>query len=84
MAKYKVEYDLAADKVTKTLSFMGKDYTEIWTDNNTCCEKSMDLDIDEDHPDLPAAVMEAACSITVEDESEIMDLLQTLADYEEE
>ena len=82
MAKYKVEYDLAADKVTKTLSFMGKDYTEIWTEGGTCCKHGIEEDIKIDYPDLPAEALEAACNITLECESEIMDLLNTLTDYE--
>lgn len=38
MAKYKVEYDLENDKVTKTLTFMGKEYSEVWTEENSCCQ----------------------------------------------
>lgn len=82
MAKYKVEYNMKEDKVTKTLTFMGKEYSEVWTEENSHCKCALEGLVDNDFRDLPEEVFEAVENITFSDDDEIVEYLQTLTDYE--
>ena len=82
MAKFKVEYDPAEDKVTKTLTLMGKEYSEVWKENNFFCACGLDALVDNEFHDLPEEVFEAVENITYSDDDEIMECLETLTDYE--
>lgn len=55
MAKLNVSYDVTEDRVVKTLTLVGREFSEVWTDNGSCCEytivtqlRSCGLDIPED------------------------------------
>lgn len=82
MAKFNVEYDFEKDKVTKTLTFMGKEYSEVWTDKNSCCEQGLEALMD--HKNLPENVKEAIEIITYLDDDDVMECLKTLSDYEQD
>lgn len=83
MAKYKVEYDREKDKVTKTLTFMGKEYSEVWTNRNSSCKQGLETSVEKDHKDLPENVAEAVEDITYADDGDIMKCLDTLSYYEQ-
>lgn len=82
MAKYKVEYDSEKDIVTKTLTFMGKEYSEVWIEENSCCQCGLDVVVDNEFNDLPEEVFEAVENITYSDDDEVMEYLETLTAYE--
>ena len=84
MAKYKVEYDLEGDKVTKTLTFMGKEYSEVWKENASFCACGLEGPIEDEYPDLPEDVSEAIRNIGIgfSGDDEIMEYLETLTTYE--
>lgn len=82
MAKYKVEYDYEKDKVTKTLTFMGKEYSEVWTNENSSCKRGLETLVEKDHKGLPRNVAEAVENITYADDDDVMEHLETLSDYE--
>lgn len=82
MAKYKVEYDSENDIVTKTLTFMGKEYSEVWTEENTYCQCGLDALVDNEFNDLPEEVFEAVENITYSNDDERMEYLETLTAYE--
>lgn len=82
MAKYKVEYDLERDKVTRTLTFMGKEYSEVWTEGNSYCQCGLVALVDNEFCDLPEYVAGAVGNITYAADDEVMEYLETLTDYE--
>lgn len=82
MAEYKVKYDLEEDEVTKTLTFMGKEYQEVWTEENSRCKCALSALVNDEFNDLPEDVVEAVENITYSDDDEIMECLETLTTYE--
>lgn len=83
MAKYKVEYDLEQDKVTRTLTFMGKEYSEVWTEENSYCQCGLVALVDNEFCDLPEYVVEAIENIACASDDEVMEYLETLTVYEQ-
>lgn len=83
MAKYKIEYDPVEDKVTKTLTFMGKEYQEVWREENTCCEHPLDMLVEKDYPEIPDECVAAVEDITYAEDDEIMEYLEILTNYEQ-
>lgn len=82
MAKYKVKYDSENDIVTKTLTFMGKEYSKVRTEENTYCQCGLDALVDNEFNDLPEEVFEAVENITYSNDDEVMEYLETLTAYE--
>lgn len=83
MAKYIVEYD--NENIVKTLSFSGKDYTEIWEEDGTYCECGIEALVSVDYPNLAEENEEVASAIEMlsdSSEDEILGFMQVLTDFE--
>lgn len=82
MAKYKVEYNPGDDTVVKTLTFMGKDYAEVWKENNTRREGNLEEQVKNDFPKISSAGFEAVHWITLFDDDTVLDALHELIECE--
>lgn len=83
MAKFTVE--ITPQKVTKTLSFMGLDFTEVWEPDENNCWRIQTIiaeKVKSALPNLDEDIVEIIKDFTVLDEDEMMEALETLTDYE--
>ncbi len=85
MAKYKIEFD--GNKVTKTLTFMDKEFTEEWEVQeygNWECPCGLEAKVERVFPYLPDDVEEIIATISCMEEYEVPDALERLTDHEAE
>lgn len=82
MATFKKVIDPVSDKIINTLSFMGKEYSETWVQNNTHCDCGLEALVMHDYPNMPGEDAEIIQNITSMDEDELLEALFELTDYE--
>lgn len=82
MAKFTKVVDGVTEEVTNTLNFMGKDYSEVWKENNTYCDCCILVQVEKDYPDLPEEESGIIDGIDCLDEDELLDSLTYLTEYE--
>lgn len=85
MARFKAEWDPTEAKMVKTLTFMDKEYREIWKEKKgvLSCACGIEKSVDRDYPDLPDEVKEAVEKLLDGNEYEVMDNLSILGEYEQ-
>ena len=81
MAKYKVEIE--GDTITKTLTFMGKEFTEIWVEDGTCCSSCIEEEVMAAFPDLLDEHVKTIEQLTCMDEDEVLEAIVDLTYYEQ-
>lgn len=81
MASYKMGIDNGI--ITKTLNFMGKDFTEEWKENGSYCPISIETQVMQVFPDLDDTDAKIIEELTCLDEDELLDALSDLTDYEQ-
>nr|DAR29964.1 MAG TPA: hypothetical protein [Caudoviricetes sp.] len=82
MAEYKVVVDPVSDTIIKTLSFNGKEYTELWVENNTHCDCVLEALVERDYPNMDIHIWNLIEEITSMDEGELLEALGELTEYE--
>lgn len=81
MAKYKMEIE--EDKITKTLTFLGKEFTEVWEEEGRICPVTIEAEALEAFPDLDEEYITIIEGIDCMSEDEVMEAVQTLTIYEQ-
>ena len=85
MAKFKVEFD--GDTITKTLTFMGHEFTETWVPDSRgsrTLEASFDAQVQQKFPQIAGYELEQIEMLDSYDEDEMQDCLEELTIYESE
>lgn len=80
MANYKME--IKDGILSKTLTFMSHDFTEVWEEDNTYCADSLEVKVLRTFPDLEESEKEIFEELTVMDEDELLDAIYALTVYE--
>ncbi|WP_342756768.1 hypothetical protein [Kineothrix sedimenti] len=80
MASYKME--IKDGILSRTLTFMGMEFTETWERNNTYCADSLEGKVLRVFPDLEESEKEIFEELTVMDEDELLDAIYALTVYE--
>lgn len=80
MASYKME--IKDGIMSKTLTFMGHDFTEVWEEDNTLCRDSFEEKVERTFPDLEESEKEIFEELAVMDEDELLDAIYALTVYE--
>ena len=81
MASYKME--IKDGIISKTLTFMGHEFTETWEKDNAYCADSLECQVLCTFPDLEESEKEILEELTVMDEDELLDAVYALTVYEE-
>lgn len=80
MANYKME--IKDGILSKTLTFMGHEFTEVWENDNTYCADSLEWQALRALPDLEESEKEIVEELTVMDEDELLEAIHALTEYE--
>lgn len=81
MANYKME--IKDGILSKTLIFMGHEFTEKWEERNTLCSNPIEEQIAKTLDDVSDELIELTlCATCSNDEDEIMDAIYALTVYE--
>ncbi|WMC91234.1 hypothetical protein [Kineothrix sp. MB12-C1] len=80
MASYKME--IKDGILSKTLTFMGMEFTEVWEERNTHCADSLEGQVLRALPDLEESEKEILEELTAMDEDELLDAIYALTVYE--
>lgn len=80
MASYKME--IKDGILSKTLTFMGMEFTEVWEEDNMRCRDSLEGQVLRALPDLEESEKEILEELTVMDEDELLDATYALTVYE--
>lgn len=87
MAKFNISFDVTKDAVVKTLTFAGREFEEVWTDNGCSCQNPITEKLKTTHLDIPEYIIgqieEATCIFAL-DAEEVMSMLHELQEYEVE
>lgn len=82
MAKFTKTVDGVTGEITNTLNFMGKDFTEVWKENNTFCDCGIEALVSKAFPDFNEEDCDSIQEITCLDEDELLMALAELTEYE--
>lgn len=80
MASYKME--IKDGILSKTLTFMGMEFTETWEKDNTYCIDSLEGQVLRAIPDLEESEKEILEELTCMDEDELLEAVYALTEYE--
>lgn len=81
MASYKMEIDNGI--ITKTLNFMGRDFTEKWEEEQSFCRSCIESQVMRAFPELEHYYAEIIEEFTCLDEDELLEALEELSTCEQ-
>lgn len=85
MALFKIEYDSEKDKVVKTLTFRGKEYIEVYKNQGTSCDCSIEYQIHKAYlklDNVTTEIIETVVNKTAQCDIRLMELVEELSKLE--